>query len=236
MNLPPVLRRVMCAALLYAPVLHAETILQTTFDSQTSEGWQSYREPRRARLISDQSELEVSSSTAFRGTWIGLPRTIRLKGKESVALFFRFRLLAFDPEQPGAFRFGFFRFAPGNPEDADSDRGFFATLGGGLTGPLVAIQEDRRGKTFDPLSGNTRRLIEESIITPFEGESWHKASLTIRAKDDSTLKIDAQIDEQQISATQTTLLPADFGSVFIGSGNNNARFVLDDVTVSHTAQ
>ncbi len=223
------------AALLLAlapPLGAAETLLESKFATGAAEGWHPYREPRPATVQVRDGALEVASSTAFRGVFAGLPKRLTLKPGETLKVALRFRLPAYDPSVSAAFRIGFFTHAPGEPEEAGADHGFFLTIGGGPEGPTLALREDRPAPRFDPLSGNTRKLGQARAAASLENGEWHSASLSITAVDDTALALEAVLDGQPLKVSHPTLEPTVFGSLYIGSGNCNARMGLNDIVVT----
>lgn len=214
--------------------LSAVEILKTDFADNTTQGWAAYGDKRPAKLESSQGILDISGSMAFRGAYIHLPKPVDLPSGETLTLSFQVRFPAMEPARPGGFRFGLFQPGFDDETKPGDDRGYMVSLDIAPSATL-SLAQDGGGAAFDPLSGRTRKLTSQKTSVALREGEWIEISLSLVRTDDITLRVTAHAAGAELSGETIGSMISRFGSVYVGSGNNNPRFALRDVRVSRTS-
>ncbi|AHF89384.1 hypothetical protein OPIT5_02980 [Opitutaceae bacterium TAV5] len=219
-------------------VAQAVTLLDADFENGTPSGWTSYlaTNPATVTVATEQdgggntvnSYLHVSSNVAFRGVYHLLSSPVTLPVGETITVSFRLMFTA----TTSNVRFGLFQYAGGN-QDGTSDNGYFSTVAAG--GNSLSISRD--GDTSnDPGSGSANAITATSSTTAadaFAANVWYDASLTLTLLS-TGMEVTATVGDASVTGLRASGNFDTFGMFYIGSGNNNARFAIDDVVVTST--
>lgn len=230
--------------LLFSTAIHGQTLVATDFEDGTTQGWKNdYAASANPSLSVMEGEagghyLQVGSGQAFRGVYHFLPERVTLGVGQSLSLSFKVMFTS-NPNVGGAFRFGFFYYGDGDTADSSSDKGYFASVpvGGSATGGL-SFSRDGVGTSNDPTSGSDTASPGTSTTTGTltnAANVWHEASFTLTLVSATELKITASFNGVETSVTSTSTLYTEFGMIYLGSGNTNPRFAIDDVVVTYPA-
>ncbi|EIP97204.1 hypothetical protein OpiT1DRAFT_01635 [Opitutaceae bacterium TAV1] len=214
--------------------LPADEILKTDFADGTVQGWAAYGDKRPAKLEVSTGVLDVSGSMAFRGAYVCLPGPVDLRNGDVLTLSFQVRFPALEPARAGGFRFGLFQPGRDDATGPGDDRGYMASLDIAPSATL-SLAQDGGGTAFDPLSGRTRRLASQKADTALSEGEWTEVSLALARTDDITLRITVRVAGAEVSGEVIGSMIPRFGSVYVGSGNNNPRFGIREVRVSRTS-
>ncbi|EIP97203.1 hypothetical protein OpiT1DRAFT_01634 [Opitutaceae bacterium TAV1] len=230
-----------CASV--ARAAESSTWLDTDFENGTVSGWASYQvsAPSTGTITTEQvgdegnnSYLKVSSTTGFRGVYHLLPQSVTLAQGDTLSVSFRLMFTATGTNV----RFGLFKYA-GGEQDNTSDQGYFTGVSEGGAAP-TGLTRDVDSGSNDPCSGSSNNNIGGTTMsaeTAFATDIWYDASftLTVISKPETgntSIQITATVGGSSITATRNGANYFDFGMFYIGSGNNNARFAIDDVLVT----
>ncbi len=217
----------------------AATVLNVNFENNSAAGWTSYQSTNPSSVTLKEEKdgdgnttntyLGVTSNTGFRGTYHLLSPSVTLGENQSITVSFKLMFTAASTNV----RLGLFAYA-GGAQEGDSDNGYYVSVSNG--GNSLSINRDG-DVSNDPTSGSTNTITASSSTTAstaFAADTWYDASLTL-----TLLSTGMQVTANVGGASATGVRPSGnfdtFGMFYIGSGNNNARFAIDDVIVTTTA-
>lgn len=212
------------------------TWLDADFENGITSGWAAYytTNPANLSIATDgggaNHYLNVTSSIAYRGTYALLPNAVTLAEGNTLSVSFRLMFTSVSTEV----RFGLFNYAGG---DMDSGGlGYFTTVSEGATAPSGLARDY---SAANPGSGNSNAITATTTnaTTAFAANTWYDASFTLKViskpeTGNTSMQITTTIGDSSVTATRTGANYFDFGMFYIGSGNNNARFAIDDVLVT----
>ncbi|WP_232766554.1 PEP-CTERM sorting domain-containing protein [Geminisphaera colitermitum] len=242
----PALALALALALVFAAQAQAATVttlLNTNFEDGTTQGWTAYQASNPPSLTPTQEKdtggnvlntyNQISSSTAFRGVYALLSPSVTLAEGDTITITFRLMFTAATTNV----RFGFFKYAGGaqDIEGGTSDDGYNASVSN--AGNSISLNRDRDAGN-DPTSGSGNAITATTNVTAtnaFESNTWYDASFTLTYIAENNMQVAATVGSASVVGTRTSGNYTDFGMFYIGSGNNNARFAIDDVLVTTTA-
>lgn len=219
--------------LLASAEARADSLLfSSDFSDRSDMDWKAYGEHRPARLAVVEGALQISAPVSFRGIYRELPSSVELKSGEAIHLSFHVRFPSLEPARSSGFRFGLFAPSAEDGKVPGADHGYLATVDLGSTA-RIRLQQDGGGSSFDPLSGRLRGFGTPGPEFALPAQTWIPASLEVRRIDDITVRISVSFGGTSLARdTISGRVPAPIGSVYIGAGNNNASFHLDDIVLS----
>lgn len=217
--------------------LSATMLVDTNFTDGTLQGWRSdYMSTSQPTLSveadgPDGNYLRVHGNVAFRGAYVNFSEKVTLGVGQSLSLSFDYRRTGGADNNQGL-RFGLFSFHTGDTPDNSSDNGYFLAAPLGVDGKL-RLSRDYNGSSNDPASGSDTLLLAESAADlNLALNDWYSISFVLERTTETSMVLTASVDDVTLTYTLTgSNLIDSFGMFYIGSGNINPRFSLDNVKV-----
>lgn len=216
----------------------ASTLINTTFENATTANWTAYQATTPAGIslahetegeVVTNSYLNVTSGQTFRGIYHLLSTPVTLAQNESITVSFRFMFT----EATSDVRFGLFAYA-GGEQVPTSDNGYYGRATNGTT--TVSINRDGDSAN-SPASGTTNTITPSSSTSAsvaFAANVWYEASLSLTLVA-TGMQVTSTVGDASATGIRTTGNFDTFGMLYIGSGNTNPRFAIDDVLVTTTS-
>jgi hypothetical protein len=216
----------------------AASVLDTNFENATTANWSAYQTTNPANISLGQetdgsnttnSYLNVTSGQSFRGIHHLLSSPVTLGQGDTVTVSFRFMFT----NATSDVRFGLFAYS-GGEQVITSDNGYYGRVTNGQTS--VSINRDGDSAN-SPASGTTNTITPSSqttVETAFAANVWYEASLSLTMLSNG-MQVTSTVGNASATGTWTTGNFSTFGMLYIGSGNTNPRFAIDDVLVTSTS-